>query len=119
MKRSVRLLTITAMLSLLLTPSVRAQEARPSASDTTRSFVDAEVDSLLTAYEDLKWEFSTYKAASERTITELSADNKYLARENKLLSQMVRKWYDDPRLWFLAGAFSAVLVMSAALNLSF
>lgn len=43
----------------------------------------------------------------------------WLAQRLEWSEQDQRRWYHDPRLWFLVGAASAVFVMAGALQLSF
>lgn len=93
--------------------------APAGAGPVTRAASPAETDSLVWYVEELEHDLllCQVRAGASRDSLALRCDD--LAQRLAWAQQDQRRWYHDPRLWFLVGAAAATLVMAATLQVSF
>jgi hypothetical protein len=79
----------------------------------------AQVDSLVWYIEELEHDLAVCQIRGEATADSLAIRCDLLGEELALAQKEQRRWFHDPRLWFLAGAALGVYVSAQAVRASF
>lgn len=114
MRNSTRRALRTALLAWLVLCSAPA-----SAGPVDRPLPAAQADSLVWYVEQLEHDLTICHIRAGARADSLALRLEYVTQQLQWAQEDRRRWYQDPRLWFLAGAAASVLVMSSALHLSF
>lgn len=89
------------------------------AGPVDRPLPAAEADSLVWYVEQLEHDLAICQVHAGARADSLRLRCEWLAQRLEWAEQDQRRWYHDPRLWFLVGAASAAFVMAGSLQLSF
>lgn len=111
--RSVPLAVLTLWLLLFAGPASGAGGPTPAGASP------AQVDSLVWYVQQLEYDLKVEGIRAEARQDSLKIRCALLTEQLAWSREDRRRWFHDPRLWFLAGAAAATLVMSGALHLAF
>jgi hypothetical protein len=133
-KRNGPPLLLLAALGLLLAPGARAQAAtrspdrvqqlrdasgRAAAHADSFAALEAETDSLVWYVEHLEARVGLAEVRGRARADSLRVRLEYVTQQLQWANEDRRRWYQDPRLWFLMGCASATLVLSGAMHIAF
>jgi hypothetical protein len=79
----------------------------------------AQVDSLVWYVEQLEHDLTMCQIRAGARADSLAIRLDFTTERLKWAEEDRRRWYHDPRLWFLAGCAAATVVMSGAIAISF
>lgn len=80
---------------------------------------EAQTDSLVWYVEQLEHDLAVCQIRAGARADSLSLRLDFTAERLKWAEEDRRRWYQDPRLWFLVGAAGATFVLAGALQISF
>jgi hypothetical protein len=110
-KRSAALLGLIGSLALWNAPA--------SAGPVTTGTTAAQTDSLVWYVEQLEADLRLAAVKARARQDSLAVRLEYVTQQLQWANEDRRRWYQDPRLWFLMGCASATLVMSGAMHIAF
>lgn len=110
-KRNVALVGLLASMALWTVPA----DANPVTTGATA----AQTDSLVWYIETLEADLKLAAVRAHARQDSLQIRLEYVNQQLQWANEDRRRWYQDPRLWFLMGAASATLVMSGAMHIAF
>jgi len=110
-KRSAGLTALLVSMALLSEPGSAAPIATPATA--------AQTDSLVWYVEQLEHDLALSKIRAGAKADSLAIRLEYVTQQLQWANEDRRRWYQDPRLWFLFGCASATLVMSGAMHVAF
>lgn len=79
----------------------------------------AEADSLVWYVEELEHDLALCQVHAGARADSLRLRCEWLAQRLEWAEQDQRRWYHDPRLWFLVGAAATAFVLGGSLQVSF
>ena len=108
----------SGLLALALGVSLLWPGPKPAAAQP-QEMTEAQVDSLVWYVEQLEADLQLCQIRAGARADSLTLRLDFTTERLEWAEEDRRKWYQDPRLWFLVGAVSTTFVMSGALQLSF
>jgi hypothetical protein len=110
-KRSAPILALIGLLALWTGPA--------KAAPITTGATAAQTDSLVWYVEELEARLELAAVRGRAGQDSLRVRLDYVTQQLQWANEDRRRWYQDPRLWFLFGCASATLVMAGAIHVAF